>query len=188
MKKILFVLTITGLTVLALGAAGYAYAQAQTPTPTPNYGPGMMRSGAGHYGMMSGQGYGTGMMGTQGNSSGMMGQGFGYGMMGMDGNSGEMGALHAYMYPAMAAALGLTPEEFDARHTAGETFLDIAQSQGLTPEEAWTLMQTARDEALQQAVADGVITQEFADQMLAHMDGMHGEGFGPGSGHCFEDN
>lgn len=162
MKKILFVLTIAGLLVLALGVAGFAYAQAQTPTPFPGYGPGMMGPGPGngHGGMM---GMGTGMM-------------------------GEMGALHAYMYPAMAAALGLTPEEFTARHEAGETFWDIAEAQGLTSEAAWTLMQAARDQALQQAVADGVITQEFADQMLTHMENMHGEGFGPGSGPCHGDN
>jgi len=46
------------------------------------------------------------------------------------------------------------------------------------------LVLSARAAALQQAVADGVITQEFADGMLAHMDAMHGEGFGPGGGHC----
>lgn len=176
MKKILFVLTIAGLLVLALGVAGFAYAQAQTPTPLPGYGPGMMgtSNGNGRGGMM-GQGYGPGMMGA-GSGNGMMDMG--PGMM------GEMGALHAYMYPAMAAALGLTPEEFAARHETGETFWDIAEAQGLTPEEAWALMQTARDEALQQAVAEGVITQEFADQMRTHMEGMHGEGFGPGSGPC----
>ena len=172
MKKTLFVLTIVGVAALALGIAGFAYAQAQTPTPLPGYGPGMIGGGYGYgRGGMMGQGYGPGMMGA----------GFGYGMMGAN---GEMGALHEYMYPAMAAALGLTPEEFDTRHEAGETFWDIAGTQGLTTEEAWGLMQTARDEALQQAVANGVITQEFADQMLTHMDEMHGEGFGPASGHC----
>ena len=180
MKKILFVLTIAGLAVLALGVAGYTYVQAQTPTPTPAYGPGMMGTGYGQgRGGMMGQGYGPGMRG----------EGFGYGMMGAGDNGvginpGEMGALHEYMYPAMATALGLTPEEFNTRHEAGETFWDIAESQGLTSEEAWALMQTARNEALQQAVADGVITQEFADQMLARMDAMHGNGFGPGSGSC----
>lgn len=177
MKKILFALTIAGLAVLALSIVGFAYAQAQTPTPLPGYGPGMMGGGYGHgRGGMIGQGYGPGMMGA----------GFEYGMMGAGvvSNPGEMGALHEYMYPAMAAALGLTPEEFDTRHEAGETFWDIAEAQGLTPEEAWTLMQTARDEALRQAVAEGVITQEFADQMLNHMDAMHGGAYGPGSGHC----
>lgn len=159
MKKILFILTVAGVMVLALGAAGYVYVQAQTPTPA--FGPGMMGGG-------DGRGHG--------------------GMMGDGGVFGEMGALHDYMYPTMAAALGLTPEEFTTRHTAGETFWDIAEAQGLTTEEAWTLMQTARDEALQQAIADGVITQEFADQMLARMEAMHGEGFGPGSGPCHGDD
>lgn len=168
MKKILIILTVAGVMVLVLGAAGYVYAQAQTPTPA--LGPGMMGGGdgRGHRGMM-GQGYGSGMM---------MGGEYGF---------GEMGALHDYMYPTLAAALGLTPEEFTTRHTAGETFWELAEAQGLTTEEAWNLMQTARDEALQQAVADGVVTQEFAGQMLARMEAMHGEGFGPGNGPCHGD-
>lgn len=169
MKKILFALTILGVAAVVFGLAGYAYAQTQTPPAPSEYGPGMMGGGYGR----------SGMMGQSG--SGMMGQGFGHGMMG---NSNEMTALHAYMYPAIATALGLTPEEFDARHTAGETFWEIAEAQGLTTEEAWTLMQTARETALQQAVTDGVITQEFATWMLEHMETMHDEGYGPGSGHC----
>ena len=167
MKKTLFVLAIAGVAVLALGIAGYAYAQTQTPTPFTGYGPGMM-----------GDGYGPGMMGG-GHGYGMMGEGYGYGMMG-----GEMDALHEIMYPAMAAALGLSPEEFDARHSAGETFWDIAEAQGLTTDEAWSLMQTARDAALDQAVADGIVSREFADGMRIHMDGMLDGDFAPGSGHC----
>ncbi|HUF39394.1 MAG TPA: hypothetical protein VMN57_12790 [Anaerolineales bacterium] len=110
---------------------------------------------------------------------GMMGDGFGPGMMG-----GEMDALHEIMHPAMATALGLSSEEFDARHSAGETFWDIAEAQGLTTDEAWTLMQTSRDTALDQAVDDGVVSREFANGMRIHMDGMLDGDFAPGSGHC----
>lgn len=164
-KKTLIVLAIAGVAVLALGITRFAYAQTQTPTPL--YGDGMM-----------GEGHGPAMMGS-GFGYDMMGGGYGYGMMG-----GEMDALHEIMYPAMAAALGLSPEEFDARHAAGETFWDIAEAQGLTNDEAWSLMQTAQDTALDQAVADGVVSREFADEMRAHMDAMPDGGFGPRSGHC----
>lgn len=175
MKKTWLVITVLGVAVLVLGVAGFAYAQSGTPEPFPGggYGPGMMGG--------QGYGYGRGMMG-EGYSHGRMGGGYGFGMMGE--GYGEMGALHDYMFPAMASALGLTPEEFDTRHDAGETFWEIAEAQGFTPEEAWDLMLDARNDALQNAVTDGVITQEFADWMLDHMDAMHGDGFGPGSGHC----
>lgn len=183
MKKTLLGIAIVGVAVLALGVAGFAYAQSQTPQ---FYGPGMpalshaagMGSGDA-YGMMgAGYGYGHGSIMGAGHGMGSMSHAAGMG------GYGEMGALHDYMYPAMAAALGLTPEEFDARHEAGETFWNIAEAQGLSTEEAWNLMQAARNEALQQAVADGIITQEFADGILEHMDAMHSAGFGPGSGHC----
>ena len=49
-------------------------------------------------------------------------------------------------------------------------------------------MSTARTNAANQAVADGVITQAQADFMLQHMDSMmdngFGPGFGPGNGSC----
>ena len=171
MKKTLFVIAILVSVALILGVSGFAYAQSQPPTPPPPpgawYGPGMM--GGYGYGMMDGYGYG------------MMG---GYGMGMMMGDHAEMEQLHDYMYPALAEALGLTPEAFDARHEAGETFWDIAAAQGLTPEEAWNLMLAARNDALAQAVADGVITQEFADWMIGHMDAMYGAGYGPGNDHC----
>jgi len=167
MKKTFLITTIVGVAVLTLGIAGFAFAQSQPSQPFP---------GSGHGPGMMGDSYGYGR-------GGMMGNGYSHG--GMMGGQFEMGALHDDMVPAIAAALGLTPEEFEARHEAGETFWDIAEAQGLTSEEAWDLMVNARSEALQQAVADGVITQEFADWMLDHMDTMHGEGFGPGS-HCGE--
>jgi len=194
MKKTLIVLAIAGVAVLALGIAGYAYAQTQVPSPFTGYGPRMMEDGYGP-GMM-GEGYGPGMMGQgygygrmgEGYGYGMMGEGYGYGMMGEGYGpgmmGGEMDALHEIMYPAMAAALGLSPEEFDARHSAGETFWDIAEAQGLTTDEAWSLMQTARDAALDQAVDDGDVSREFADGMRLHMDGMLDGDFAPGSGHC----
>ena len=169
MKKTLLVIAILASAALILGVSGFAYAQSQTPVPQPGtwYGPDMM--GGYGYGMMGGDGYG------------MMG---GYGMGMMMGDHAEMEQLHDYMYPAMAEALGLTPEAFDARHEAGETFWDIAAAQGLTPEEAWSLMLAARNDALAQALADGVITQEFADWMIGHMDAMYGAGYGPGNDHC----
>lgn len=163
MKKFLIVGAILLAVVVTLGAAGLAYAQSQTPgdTPTAPVGPGMMGRG--------------GMMGH----GGMMGRGAGA-------TEGAYGPLHTYMQAAFAEALGLTPEELQERHDAGETMWDIALAQNpdLTQEAFAEMMTAARTEALNAAVADGAITQEQADWMIERMNSMHANGFGPGSGQC----
>ncbi|MCA9875015.1 MAG: hypothetical protein KC441_15205 [Anaerolineales bacterium] len=82
----------------------------------------------------------------------------------------------------MAEALGVTVEEFQAAKEA-HTVQDLIDASGLTNEELMTAVQTARDAAVQQAVADGVITQEQADA-LANTPGFGLDGFGgPRGGH-----
>jgi len=99
------------------------------------------------------------------------------GMMGA-----EEGPMHDAMISAFADALGLTPEELEARHDDGETLWQIAEAQGLSESDIQTLMVTARGEALTQAVADGELDQEQADWMLSHMDeGTFGSGSCDGS-------
>jgi len=168
MKKTIIIIAIAALALAAFGIGTIAYAQAQQPSTTPgSQQPMWDRNGdfTPGAGMMHSGGFGMGRMGA----------------------NGEYGLLHDYMFPAMAAALGLSPEEFQAKHDAGETFLTVAESQGLSADEAWTLMLQVRTEALNQAVADGVISQEQADWMLEHMDTMMGNGYGFGAGHCFSD-
>jgi hypothetical protein len=160
MKKAILTGAIVGIVILALGTAGFAYAQNQNPMSA--Y---FQEESEGTYP------YGSGMMGRGGYGRGMMGQGaFG---------EGE-GLLHDYMAPALADAFGLTVDELEALHESGETLWDYAQEQGMSQEEFFSTMQAARTVALNQAVADGVITQEQADWMLDHM----GQGFGPGTGGC----
>ncbi len=107
---------------------------------------------------------------------------FGKGMFGWDDD--DYGPMHETMEAAIAAALGMTVEELEAAHEEGKTGWDIAQEQGLTEEEFSTLMSDARTAALEQAVADGTITQEQADWMQSRWDEMKEAGYGPGSGHC----
>jgi hypothetical protein len=150
MKKVLVIGALAGVFLLALGAAGLAYAQARAP-----------QAPAG-FGSMAGYGYGYG--------------GRGFGMM----VDGETSPVHEYMTDALAEALGITPEEFVSRREAGETLWQIAESLGISSDDLSTLIADARAEALDQAVQDGVITQEQADWMNQRM----GPGFGPGAGHC----
>ncbi len=91
------------------------------------------------------------------------------------------GTLHEYMEKAMADAVGLSVEDFEARHDAGETFYDIAISKGFAAEEIPALMQSARDAALDAAAADGVISQEQATWMKSRGFGHGGMGYGSGT-------
>jgi hypothetical protein len=87
--------------------------------------------------------------------------------------------MHEYMQQAMADQLGLTVEQLEERHANGETFWQIAEEQGLTVEEARQLKLDARSAALDQMVADGILTQEQADLMKERSGQMmngHGRG------------
>ena len=118
--------------------------------------------------------WGPGFMGGRiGHGPGMWG--------GLDGED----SLQEAMFPSLANTLGLTPEELEARLAAGETPWQIAQAQGLSDEEIRDRTAQLRADALAQAVAEGLITQEQADWMLerqsAALDAWNqGLGFGPG--------
>jgi hypothetical protein len=73
------------------------------------------------------------------------------------------GILEDYMHEAMAKILEISPEELSELENGGESFIEIALSKGYELSEARDLMVEARADALAQAVADGVLTQEDAD-------------------------
>jgi hypothetical protein len=89
--------------------------------------------------------------------------------------------LYDYMKKAMADALGLQVNEFETRHDAGDTFYELAISEGFAAEEVPALMREARNAALNAAAADGVITQEQAEWMMSRGFGRGGMGYGPGT-------
>jgi uncharacterized membrane protein len=147
MKKIMIVGAVILVVAAALAIGGFAYAQTQTP-PSPDVPFGR--------GMMGGQnGFGQGMMG---------GRAFGR----MPGRGG--GQLRTYMENALAEAFGLTSEELQAAQQDGKNLRDIAVEQGLTVAEFQEKINQARQSALEQAVADGVITQQQADKLSALKD------------------
>ena len=124
------------------------------------YGPGSMMGGNGRGGMMGGDGwYGPG------------------GMMGGRGLGQNAGVMHDYMISAFATAVGLTVDEVNTRLTNGETLAQIAIAQGKTEADLPALWTQVRQDALNKAVADGVITQAQADVMLEHMNNYSGPGF-----------
>jgi hypothetical protein len=80
----------------------------------------------------------------------------------------------------LADLLGLSTEELESAKEDG-SIRDLVEASGLTQEEIMAAMQEAHETAVAQAVADGVITQEQADQLQAMPD--HGSFGGPRGGH-----
>ena len=101
------------------------------------------------------------------------------------GRLGEMddSPLHDVMNAAIADAFGLTVEELEAMPDNGENLWALAEGQGLTMEEFQLKMAEARENALQQAIDEGLISQEQADGMLNRQEmagnGVHVPGQGP---------
>ncbi len=75
------------------------------------------------------------------------------------------GPLSPYMETAIAEAFGLTLEDYQARRESGESLLDIASELGFTVEDFQLRIEEAHQKALENAVSDGVITQEQADAL-----------------------
>ena len=82
-------------------------------------------------------------------------------------------------FDTAAEVLGLTPEELFAELHAGNTLEEIAEAQGVELEAVQDAINAARGEAMQdaieQAVEDGDITQEQADWLLEGLE----QGFFP---------
>lgn len=66
----------------------------------------------------------------------------------------------------LAEALGMTVEELQAAYADGKTLTDLMGERDLDAATVREKLATARDEAIAQAVADGVITQEQADELV----------------------
>jgi len=86
------------------------------------------------------------------------------GMMG--GAAGtQQGILHDEMVVVVAEKLGITVDDLNTRLTNGETLYSIALAEGLTADQVKTLMVDARNQAIDQAVVNGDLTQVQADWM-----------------------
>lgn len=102
----------------------------------------------------------------------------------------QSGSVHNTVWNALAAKLGLTPEELTAQINNGKTLAQIAQAKGISTKDLADVMKTTMESALAQAVKDGKLTQAQADLMVQHMDGqyewmitnMGSERMGPGGG------
>jgi hypothetical protein len=88
------------------------------------------------------------------------------------------GTLHDYMQQALADKLGIPVADVEAQFDAGVSFYQIALNNQVDPADISTFMEEVRTDAINAALADGVITQAQADWMLV----AHGHGMGVGNG------
>ena len=171
-------LKITGIVLvvvlaLAVLGVGFAFAQSATRMFWGGYGPGGMRGSSGQNGSdMMGSGYGMmGGYGQNGEDGGWM-QGMNF-MPGMHEGMTTDGGMHTLVWNSLAEALNLTPEELNAQLESGQTLVQIAEAQGVSQEQLTDTLEKSVKAGLEQAVADGVLTQSQAEAMLEHMDGNY---------------
>ena len=90
-------------------------------------------------------------------------------------------ALQSYLdrHALLVEALDMTPEELQDAFADGETVQTLMEAKGLDVETVQDRVEAAFEAALTQAVTDGVITQEQADEMS--MDGKPGFGLREGN-------
>jgi hypothetical protein len=173
MKKLLLIGVGFVLAVALFGVAGFAFAQVQqsglmqtqdTPEPLPTVDPEFPDGLSGWSRGFHGGRLGDWMNPVPG------------GMMDFDLVEGEGGPLHDYLWPALAEAFDLTDEQVEAFEIVRETTQGIRED--LTPEEIGDAMQGAMSAAIENALADGAITEEQAESWLERVEQM--DHFAPG--------
>jgi hypothetical protein len=109
----------------------------------------------------------------------------------------DLGGWHLFgwggswtLFDTAAEALNLTPEELFSELHSGKTLSEIADAQGVDLQAVQDALNANRADAfkqsIEQAVADGKITQEQADWMLEGLEkGFYGGGRGLGLGGGF---
>jgi hypothetical protein len=82
---------------------------------------------------------------------------------------GAWGGPSNSLVTVAADVLGMEPADLVAILAEGQTIAEVAQAQGVAPDTIVNAAVAARAEVLNQAVADGRMTQAQADAMLANM-------------------
>ncbi len=105
-----------------------------------------------------------------------------------NGETDLRGVLKPYFEKAVARILGMTVEELQEALAGGIRMSELIENAGLTPEEFKEAMAAALPGIVEQALEDGVITEEQARRILANglqrrmdhrRDRDHKRGFGP---------
>jgi hypothetical protein len=73
--------------------------------------------------------------------------------------------MHDAMIAAFADALGLDPEDLEARLESGENMMDIALAQDFSSEDVWEIMQAVREDARAALLESGIEIPSFRENM-----------------------
>jgi hypothetical protein len=146
MKKVFVIGTIIAMLALTLLNTDPVFAQDSEDPSVPPWEPG--RGGRGRWG-------GNMMTPPMGNSGGLI--------------DGLLGTL---IHENLAVALGLTPEQLSALQENDASFIAFALEKGYEYAEVQDLMATAREEAVTEALTEGLITQEQADWIRSRFEVM----------------
>jgi hypothetical protein len=160
------ILVVAVVAVLTLGAIGLGVAYAQNPFPNRPFTSG---------GMMGGY------WSQQGGSNWMSA---------VHNWMTSTGSMHTLLWDATANALGLTSDELSAELDSGKTLAELAEERGLDRAAFIAALENAHQAGLSQSVADGILTQEQANDMLMQMDGIYEwmlDNMGTGAGYSIMD-
>jgi len=147
MKKLTKSFVVLAIMVVALASTSAVFAQG---------------SGPGTTGVQTGSGY-AGNGGRRGDGGSVYGDVYGL--------KDEL--LHDYFITAFSVEFDIEEEDLETRLDKGETMAEIALSTGLTLDEFKALVEEIRTAVLDQAVADGVITQEQAERIASRAAAMN---------------
>jgi uncharacterized protein (DUF433 family) len=86
------------------------------------------------------------------------------------GGRGMRGGPHDNPLEVVAGALEMTVDELHEALKDGQTIVDLAEAKGVALEDVADALVVAETERLQQAVEDGRLTQEEADEKIAQME------------------
>lgn len=88
---------------------------------------------------------------------------------------------HGAALDAAAEVLSMTPDDLRAELQAGKSLAEVAEEQGVDPQAVCDAIHAQVEERIQEAVADGRLTQEQTDQILERMAEREGDCLsGPG--------
>ena len=76
---------------------------------------------------------------------------------------GLLAEYDGIIHQALADALGISLSELEAARQDGVRLPELAEANGVDLEDLWQVMDEARAEAVEQALADGAITEEQAE-------------------------
>lgn len=104
--------------------------------------------------------------------------GGGHGWMGR--GAAHLPEYREQMQAALAEALGISVEELEAARAEAPTPFEVADQLGVDPAKFHQAIEAARQEAIEQAVEDGVLTPEQGERMSQRFG--HGDPWGGGRG------